>query len=285
MSKLAQRLLIFFIGVPLVLGLIFIKFFHHLPLNAAIIAVSVISGVEMYNMCRNRTELLPKWLVVALCVLLPAAAYLFMIFGLNLDYMIWVFAGCATVLMAVECFMHRTFEASITRLSTSLFIVFYSGYLFTFVQRIGDFENSTFFLMLFFFTVFIHDSLAWLFGVLLGRTSRGIFAASPNKSVVGCVGGLVGALASCVLARFFWEQFMPGSYLKPVLLGLLCSVGAITGDLVESVFKRSADVKDSGRLVPGRGGLLDSVDSLLFTAPVYYIAVHFLFSQTAASAF
>lgn len=279
MSKVTKRLLIFFIGVPSVLGLVLVQFLCHLPLNIAVIAGSAISCIEMYNMSVKRTKLLPKWLIVFLAVLLPASEYVFMLLNLNLDYMIWIFSLCAIILLMTECFMHKSFDDSIVRLSTSVFIVFYSGYLFTFIQRIGDFKDSTFFLALFFFTVFFHDSLAWLFGVLMGKNTRGIFAASPNKSVVGCLGGLFGAVASCVLAKIFFPCLMPGSFFKPVIIGLFCSVGAITGDLVESVFKRSAGVKDSGWIIMGRGGLLDSVDSLLFTAPIYYVAVHFLFGN------
>lgn len=278
MSKLAQRLLIFFIGVPAVIGIVLVQFMNHLPLNIVILAASVIACIEMHSMCGLKTSLLPKWLLIPLSALMPLSAYLFMILNINLDYIIWIFALCAVVLMAAECFFRKSFEDSIPRLSVSVFIVFYSGYLFTFIQRIGHFRNSTFFLSLFFFIVFIHDSLAWLFGVLFGKNNRGIFPASPNKSVAGCIGGIAGAVASCILAKIIWPEFLGGNFIKPVVLGILCALGAITGDLTESVFKRSAGVKDSGKVILGRGGMLDSVDSLLFTAPIFYIAVFFLFS-------
>ena len=282
MSKLAQRLLIFFIGIPAVIGLVLIKFCYHLPLNLAIIGGSIIASFEMYKMFSIKTPLLPKALLVILTVVMTIGAYLFSVFNINQDYITWLFIFCLMILMAAECFGHKTYEDSIVRLSASSYIICYCGYFFTFIQRIGTFENSTFFLSLFFFTVFINDSLAWLFGILLGKNNRGIFAASPNKSVMGCIGGLIGAVASCVLAKVIWPDFLPGNFVKPVLLGLFCSIGAVIGDLIESVYKRSSDVKDSGSIVPGRGGALDSIDSLLFTAPIFYILVFFMYNPVTA---
>ena len=277
MSKIAQRLLVFFIGIPLVLGIVFVQFFHHMPLNIAVIASSVIACLELYKMFSNKTALLPSWLLISLSALFPIVAYLFMIFDFDFDYLTWIFAFSVMILMAAECFFHKTFEESITRLSASIFIIFYSGYMITFIQRIGTFSNSTFFLSLFFFTVFINDSLAWLFGVLFGKNNRNIFAASPNKSIAGFIGGIFFAILGCILAKLIWPDLLPGSFVKPVVLAFVSALAGISGDLIESVFKRSCQVKDSGNIIPGRGGFLDSVDSLLFTAPVFYILVYFLY--------
>ena len=179
--------------------------------------------------------------------------------------------------VAAEVFTHKTFETSNVRIASSIFIVFYSGFLFTFITRMTIQENATVFICVFLFTVFITDSLAWLFGVLLGKNNRGVIAASPNKSIAGFAGGFIGAIATCILAQYLWPAVFPGSYIKGLVLGILCAASGITGDLIESVFKRSAEIKDSGSVIPGRGGLLDSIDSILFTAPIYYVAVYFLF--------
>ena len=61
------------------------------------------------------------------------------------------------------------------------------------------------------------------------------------------------------------------------ILGAITAVAAIIGDLIESVFKRSCDIKDSGNLIPGRGGVLDSIDSVIIAAPIFYIGYNFLF--------
>ena len=148
----------------------------------------------------------------------------------------------------------------------------------TFITRISTFEHSVLFLSLFLFLVFICDSLAWLFGVLFGKNNRGYVAASPNKSIVGFIGGYIGSIGSALLARCIWPEIFYGSFVKSIFLGILVASSGIIGDLVESVFKRSSDTKDSGNVILGRGGLLDSIDSILYAAPIFYVAVHFLYS-------
>lgn len=280
MNKLVKRLLTFFIGIPLVLGIVFMDYWNHLPINALACIVSAIAAAELYDIFRKKTPLLNKILIVVLSCAMPLIGYFLIRFGsstADIDYSNWAFLIAVMILMGTEVFGHKTFEDSNTRLSASVFIVFYCGFLFTFLTRITLFKESTIFLGLFLFTVFMNDSLAWLFGVLLGKNNRNIFAASPNKSLAGFIGGIIGAIISCVLAKFIWPEIFYGPIYYSVILGFLCSAAAITGDLIESVFKRSAEIKDSGNIIPGRGGILDSIDSIVFTAPVFYVVSYFLF--------
>jgi phosphatidate cytidylyltransferase len=124
---------------------------------------------------------------------------------------------------------------------------------------------------------FICDSFAWLFGMTLGKGNRGFIKVSPNKSIVGFVGGIFGSILIALLTQHFFPEILPGPFYKGIILGFVVSVFAITGDLVESLLKRSADCKDSGNVILGRGGILDSIDSLLFVAPVFYIMLEILF--------
>ena len=114
-------------------------------------------------------------------------------------------------------------------------------------------------------------------GILFGKSTRGFVAASPNKSLVGFIGGIAGSVASGCLFKYFFSEIITISYPRLIILGIITSLAAIIGDLIESVFKRSCNVKDSGTLIPGRGGVLDSIDSLLIAAPIFYIGYNFLF--------
>lgn len=150
--------------------------------------------------------------------------------------------------------------------------------MFSFIIRLtGIEEYSNYYIILFLLIVFMCDSLAWFFGILFGKSTRGYVPASPNKSLVGFIGGIFGSIISAVLFKFLFPEVLPGSFLKIILLSGICGVAAIIGDLIESIFKRSCNVKDSGTLIPGRGGVLDSIDSLLATAPIFYTLFHFLY--------
>ena len=113
--------------------------------------------------------------------------------------------------------------------------------------------------------------------MLLGKNNRGVVAASPNKSVAGFAGGYVGCILASLIAQAALPHIFSGSLWKSIVFGVLVASAAIVGDLVESVFKRSAGVKDSGVIMPGRGGVLDSIDSLLFAAPVFYLSLLMLY--------
>jgi phosphatidate cytidylyltransferase len=114
------------------------------------------------------------------------------------------------------------------------------------------------------------DSFAYFVGSKFGR--RKLYpAVSPNKSIEGGVGGLLGSVLAVWICKM---TFLPaiGSF-EAVAIGLLLGLVGQLGDLFESLLKRACGVKDSGRLIPGHGGILDRLDSLLFAFPfVYYIA-------------
>ena len=130
----------------------------------------------------------------------------------------------------------------------------------------GD-ETGSDLVFLLFFVVWGSDVFAYAVGRLLGRRPLAP-ALSPKKTVEGAIGGLLGAVLLAFVARAWFMHRL--TIRDAVLLGVVLGVVGMLGDLVESMFKRGAGVKDSARLVPGHGGLLDRVDSLLYAAPLLY---------------
>jgi phosphatidate cytidylyltransferase len=116
----------------------------------------------------------------------------------------------------------------------------------------------------------VSDSGAYFAGHLFGR--RLLFPSlSPNKTVEGSLGGL---LLTILVVGFVSYQFLDFSLAKAAVVGAGVSIFSQSGDLFESMLKRILDVKDLGHFLPGHGGILDRIDSLLFTAPaVYYISL------------
>ncbi|HFQ80476.1 MAG TPA: CDP-archaeol synthase [Desulfobacterales bacterium] len=114
------------------------------------------------------------------------------------------------------------------------------------------------------------DTGAYFTGTLLGRHKL-CPAISPGKTWEGLAGGLIAAVIVTIIAAPF--IFPDSSILKLILVSLLLSIIGVGGDMTESIFKRSHKVKDSGAVLPGHGGILDRVDSILAAAPVLYYAI------------
>ncbi|MBI1872510.1 MAG: phosphatidate cytidylyltransferase, partial [Acidobacteria bacterium] len=114
-------------------------------------------------------------------------------------------------------------------------------------------------------TIVVSDTLQYYSGRLVGRHLLAS-SISPKKTIEGAVGGLVGGVTAITVAGEWW---MPtASVLTLALVGGVLVAAGIAGDLFESLIKRSAGAKDSSRLIPGHGGVLDRIDALLFAAPV-----------------
>jgi len=124
--------------------------------------------------------------------------------------------------------------------------------------------------ILFFLTIiWCNDSFAYLTGKTMGRRKL-CPSISPGKTIEGALGGIVSGI---IAALVFNALSHLGSYGTAVMAAVLVGVLGIAGDLFESVMKRGAGVKDSGTIVPGHGGLLDRIDSMLFSLPAIYLLV------------
>ena len=157
-----------------------------------------------------------------------------------------------------------------------LYVAFLGGFLVA--TRVG-FEKgaglSTHLLGYFFLVIFGSDAGAYFVGRALGKhkLAPGI---SPGKTVEGLIGGLLAAAAFAAAATFLFFRELPYQWSIPLAV-LLAAVGVL-GDLAESAMKRGSKTKDAASLLPGHGGLLDRLDSLLFGAPILYYFARFYFS-------
>lgn len=120
--------------------------------------------------------------------------------------------------------------------------------------------------------IWANDSFAYIIGKNIGK--RKLFERiSPKKTIEGFIGGLLFSIITGLIIGFYSNFF---SVFNWIIIAIITSILGTYGDLIESKFKRQANVKDSGTIMPGHGGLLDRLDSLFFLAPFVYLYVHYL---------
>src|SRR6266705_2763202 len=167
----------------------------------------------------------------------------------------------------------RSNTAGILAISTTLFGLMYVPWLLNFVQKINFFPGveGHFYLLYFVLITKFSDTGAYSVGSLFGRHKM-IPRISPGKTWEGFAGAILFSTISSLLFVHFLGHKMPAMNLNhAIVLGLILGLTAVIGDLIESLFKREAGIKDSGNFFPGIGGILDLLDSLLFNAPIMYL--------------
>ena len=175
--------------------------------------------------------------------------------------------------LCVRQFVSRSNTAGILAISTTLFGLMYVPWLLNFIQKINFFPgvDGKFYVLYFIIVTKFSDTGAYAVGSLIGRHKM-IPRISPGKTWEGFGGAIfLSTAASLVFVHFYGDKMAGMNPLHAIVLGVLLSLTAVIGDLIESLFKREAGVKDSGRLFPGIGGILDLLDSLLFNAPIMYL--------------
>jgi len=134
----------------------------------------------------------------------------------------------------------------------------------------GGYEVSVILSLIIF--IWVNDSFAFFVGKNLGK--RKLFeSVLPKKTIEGFLGGVFFTLITAFLVSYFCDFL---SLTNLIVISLIASILGTIGDLVESKFKRQANTKDSGTIMPGHGGILDRLDSLLFVAPFVYLYIHYL---------
>ena len=177
--------------------------------------------------------------------------------------------------LCVRQFVSKTNTAGLIAISTTLFGLMYVPYLLNFIQKINFFPglkgNGAYYILYFILVTKFSDLGAYVTGSLIGKHKM-IPRISPGKTWEGFGGAIVISTgASLAFAHFAGDRLMGMTPMHAIILGVVLSLSAVVGDLIESLFKREAGVKDSGRFFPGIGGILDLIDSILFNAPIMYV--------------
>lgn len=248
---------------------------------ALIAALGLLTLWEFYGMLDHKR--LPNFKITGMvcgAILLCGSFYYFSTIGpaQSYDFEVAVLLGFLLTVFARQMFTSLREDAPLQTMAYTLFGLLYVLWLFNFITKIvyvvprasdGAVMGQFYVLYLVAVTKF-SDMGAYLTGSLIGKHMM-VPHISPKKSWEG----FAGALLFSLVASWGMLWLMPGylaalNWTHATVLGLLLGFAAVIGDLAESIVKRSTGVKDSGNLLPGIGGALDLVDSLLFTAPLLF---------------
>jgi phosphatidate cytidylyltransferase len=258
------RILSAIVLIPVVLGAIW--FAPHWVMILLVEAVLVAAGIEYAALSEKSGVPVPRVAAIAgAAVACAAVAW----HGVPLDLILVavLLAGTVTVLAAYQPAAHVPATAAAT-----LFPVVYLGVPLGALAALRDVYGREV-LLLVLLVVWASDTAQFYTGSLLGKR-RLAPTISPKKSVEGAIGGFAAGIALTVALGRLWLPQL--DVFRLTALGAVLVALGITGDLFESLLKRSANVKDSSGLIPGHGGVLDRIDALLFAVPGFYLFVRLL---------
>lgn len=250
-----RRLLVAAILVP-----VLYLYVTRLPVQYFFYLITVVAALglyEFYTMFRLNTVM--KYLGIAWGIGLMTA------FFLSLADMYSLSLIAALFFLGLRLFLKKDPGSSMQETATVLLGLLYVPGLLTFQLSLA--QRSPVWIILLYTSVWAADSAAYYIGKNLGRYKL-YEAISPNKTVEGAVGSLLGGAAGALLIRAALLQQI--GLIPCIIIGAAIGAATIIGDLVESMLKRDAGVKDSGNIIPGHGGILDKIDGSTFAGPVFF---------------
>ena len=229
--------------------------------NATIAAVSILALYEFLALGKAKGYDVPIILCILIMLVIMAA---FIMPSVSVEL------GMFTALLLIPGWYvvaKKDLEESLPSSAIAVLATTYVGMLGGSLIRLhNDFPEGSklvFFLLL---VVWLGDSGAYYVGKTFGKHK--LTRISPKKTVEGLAGGIATSILTAVVIHFTFFREFP--LLHAIIAGVLLSFAGVVGDLAESMWKRSAAVKDSGTLIPGHGGFLDRFDSIFYTAPILY---------------
>lgn len=169
--------------------------------------------------------------------------------------------------------MRDKYEGMVQRTCLTVLGVIYCGWFLGHVAFLANIESGAALVLAFLLVLAVNDAGSYFIGSLIGR-HRLAPNLSPQKTVVGALGGIAITIGMMFVVRF---ALCGISVAHTILLGFLLSIGGMCGDLAMAMIKRDVQIENTGTLIPGHGGLLERLDSVLFTAPIFFHFMHYFY--------
>jgi phosphatidate cytidylyltransferase len=231
--------------------------------DAAVAAVSLLALYEFVTLGRKKGYDIPVVLCLLIALVIMAA---FVLDDLSVEIGMYI---TLLAIPAAHVFTRKDIDNALPSTAVAVLATMYVGMLGGSLIRLrGDFPEGPRLVGFLLFVVWLGDAGAYYTGKRFGKHKLSP-RISPKKTVEGLAGGVITSVIAAVIIHFTFLDEVPA--IHAAIVGAILSVAGVIGDLAESLWKRSAAVKDSGTLIPGHGGFLDRLDSILYTAPILYI--------------
>ncbi len=269
LSNTAQRILVSVIAIPLIVAVCYIG---KIPFLIFTQFIGLAAFHEFYSMVKNKDD------HVNLIVGLPAVFTI--ILNVYHKFVELEFLILIIVLLLLLTELYRNKVSAIRNIGVSLLGIFYIGFFTAAVLGIREFFSYSdliyteggYLIISILATIWICDSAAFFLGTAFGKHK--LFPrVSPNKSWEGAASGFVFAILTMMAAKALVLDFL--SWTDVTVIGIIIGILGQYGDLIESLIKRDAGVKDSSAIIPGHGGIFDRFDSLLFSSPFVFIYLNY----------
>lgn len=270
-SKGRELLIRTLMGVILVpLAILGILYANSHAFATAILILILLSTYEISKMTSSKRNIYSRFLLWLAAIITPFSIYIGMHYSDTFNYFI-----CFLIFFIILAFLLKMFSKTPTNnvleeVGANIIAAFYIPLFFSFTFLIWDI--SPYWVLFLCVVIWVSDSFAYFVGSLIGRHKL-IPLVSPGKSVEGLIGGAIFALVAALIFNHF---LLERSIVHIVIIALDVIAAGVVGDLVESMMKRSFNVKDSGGIIPGHGGIFDRFDALILAAPVLYFYIRFL---------
>ena len=191
---------------------------------------------------------------------------------LNIIYFVDVRFMLYVVLLLMFCFLiFENGRYAVSDFSVTIMSAFYVCFLFWYLIQIRSLPSGHDIIWFLILGAVATDTFAYIVGSTIGKHKL-IPSVSPKKTVEGAIGGIVGCVvAFCIYGLYFNQYAYPISWFKYISMGILSSIVCQIGDLAASCIKRYCGIKDFGKIIPGHGGILDRLDSVLVLSPLIYV--------------
>ena len=265
-----SRILVAIFGIPLLFYILYSGGLLLLLFANVIIGVSL---HEFYNMMEKSERQPYRKLGMLAGLAVPNALYLNFRGVLGWDIVLLILVA-AFMGMTVERLMNSRVKESSLDIGGTLLGVVYISLLFSHILMISELPNGNLWILAAQIMVWVCDSFAYFVGLSIGRKffKEGLTPISPKKSKEGSLGGIVFTVIALIIMKFTLLSGVDVSLGKLIVVAVIVALVAQVGDLVESLFKREFEVKDSSNILGEHGGMLDRFDSMIFVIPaLYYI--------------